>query len=154
MMSMPLKLLPIVLLEDRLTLDGVLVRARSSVAVAGVGVPRCRRIRVVVRDLAVPNHHVVAEHTANRLGEAATDGLVGHRELLPRLGAPGTDLDQRLLCEVQRARRGVGLEVGPRPVAFDACCSRAAGIFHSSETGPFSAVFGRLICTLCPVAFT
>ena len=28
------------------------------------------------------------------------------------------------------------------------------GIFHSKLTGPFSAVFGRLICTLLPVAFT
>ena len=32
---------------------------------------------------------------------------------------PGADLDQRLLGEVQRARRGVGLEVGPGAVAFD-----------------------------------
>ena len=28
------------------------------------------------------------------------------------------------------------------------------GTFHSNETGPLSAVFGRLICTLLPVALT
>ena len=36
-----------------------------------------------------------------------------------------------------------------RSIVFDHC-----GIFHSKLTGPFSAVFGRLICTLLPVAFT
>ena len=43
----------------------------------------------------------------------------GTVELLPRLGAAGADLHQRLLGEVQRARRRVGLEVRPGPVALD-----------------------------------
>src|SRR3954447_1249691 len=38
-----LEVLPVVLLEDRLTLHGVLVGARRAEAVAGVGVPRRRR---------------------------------------------------------------------------------------------------------------
>src|SRR3954447_10100536 len=107
-----LEVLPIVLLEDRLPLNGILVRSGSAVAVPRIGIPRSGRIRMVVRDLSVPNHHVMAEHTAHRLGEAAADGLVGHRELLPGLRAPSTDLDQSLLREVQRAPGGVGLEVG------------------------------------------
>ena len=114
-----LEVLAVVLLEDRLALHRVLVRAGRAVGVARVGVPRRRRVRVVVGDLAVPDHHVVAEHAADGLGEAAADALVGHLELLPGLGPAGPDLDQRLLGEVQRAGRGVGLEVGPGPVALD-----------------------------------
>src|SRR5262249_8970086 len=86
-----LEVLPRVLLEDRLTLHRILVGARCAEAVARAGVPRRRRIWVVVGDLAVPDHHVVAQHTADRLGEAAADGLVGHLELLPGLGASGPD---------------------------------------------------------------
>ena len=114
-----LEVLAVVLLEDRLALHRVLVRAGRAVAVARVGVPRRRRVRVVVGDLAVPDHHVVRQHAADRLGEAAADALVGHLERLPRLGVAGADLGQRLLDEVQRAGRGVGLEVGAGPVALD-----------------------------------
>ena len=114
-----LEVLAVVLLEDRLPLHGVLVGPGRAVGVARVGVPRGRRVGVVVGDLAVADHHVVREHAAHRLGEAAADALVGHLELLPGLGAPGPDLDQRLLGEVQRAGRGVGLEVGAGPVALD-----------------------------------
>ncbi len=49
--------------------------------------------------------------------------------------------------------RGVGLEVGARPVALE----RVAPLRDlplEVVSGPFSAVFGRLICTLLPVAFT
>src|SRR4051794_3269331 len=114
-----LEVLAVVLLEDRLALDGVLVRARRPEAVPRVGVPGSRRIRVVVRDLPVADHHVVAEHAADGLGEADADALVGHLEGFPRLRVPGTELHQRLLGEVQRAGGGVGLEVGARPVALD-----------------------------------
>src|SRR5580692_7096768 len=71
-----LEVVPSVLLEDRLTLHRILVRARRAVAVARAGVPRGGRVRVVVGDLAVPDHHVVAQHTADRFGEAAANGLV------------------------------------------------------------------------------
>src|ERR1700754_3080354 len=111
-----LEMLSVVLLEDRLALHRILVRPRCAVAVPWIGVPWCRRIRVVVRDLAVANYHVMAEHTAHRLGEAAADALVGHLELLPGLGAAGADLHKRLLGEVQCACCGIGLEVGPGSV--------------------------------------
>ncbi len=62
---------------------------------------------------------MVREHAAHRLVEAAADRLVGHLELGPGLGPAGVQLLQRLLDEVERRRRRVGLEVGPRPVALD-----------------------------------
>src|SRR5215212_8673809 len=111
-----LEVLQVVLLEDRLVLHRILIRAWSSVGVAGVRVPRRGRVGMVVRDLAVPDHHVVAEHTPHRLGEPHPDAFVGHRELLPRLCPSGADLLQGLLDEMQRAGSGVGLEVGPCPV--------------------------------------
>src|SRR4051794_9859110 len=114
-----LEVLPVVLLEDRLPLDGVLVGPGRAEAVPRAGVPRRRRIRVVVRDLPVADDQVVAEHAAHGLGEAAADALLGHLEGLPRLRAPGPDLDQRLLREVERGRGRVGLEVGARPVPLE-----------------------------------
>src|SRR4029453_11456665 len=60
-----------VFLEDRGVLHRVLVRPGRAVDVARVRVPRRRRIRVVVRDLAVADYHVVREYAAHRLGEAA-----------------------------------------------------------------------------------
>ncbi len=52
MMSIPLKLSGAVLLEDRRVLHRVLVGTRRAVDVARARVPRRRRVRVVVRDLA------------------------------------------------------------------------------------------------------
>src|SRR6202522_628865 len=81
-----------VLLEDRRVLHRVLVRSRRSVAVADAAVPRGGRVRVVVRDLAVPDHHVVRENPAYGLGEAAAVGVLWHVEGFPGLGVPGPDL--------------------------------------------------------------
>ena len=153
MMSMPLKCSRSFSSKIGVSLHRVLVRARRAVDVARVGVPRRRRVRVVVGDLAAPDHHVVREHAAHRLGEAAADALVGHLERLPRLGAAGADLGERLLDEVQRAGRRVGLEVGARPVALDGVATTAGSSTRTSTSG-LSAVFGRLICTLVPVALT
>src|ERR1700756_932401 len=113
-----LEILPVVLFEDRLALYGILVRAGGAVAVTRVRVPRRRRGRGGGRDLSGADHHVVAQPAADSLSEAAADALVGHLELLPRLGAAGPDLRQRLLSEVQRARRRVGLEGRPCAVAL------------------------------------
>ena len=74
-----------VLLEDRRVLHGVLVRAGRAVHVAHARVPRRRRVRVVVRDLAALDDHVVAEHAAHCLGEPAAERLVRDRERLPGL---------------------------------------------------------------------
>src|ERR1700728_4327475 len=121
-----LELVRRVLLEDRRVLHRVLVGSRRAVDVADAGVPRGRRVRVVVRDLPAADDHVVRQHAADRLGEPAAVGLVGHAERLPGLGPPGPDLGQRLLGEVQRARGRVGLEVRPRPVPLDRVGQRPA----------------------------
>ena len=91
-----------VLFEDRRILHRIFVRTRRSVDVARIGVPRRRRIRMIVRDLAVANHHVVREHAANRFVEAAADGVFRNFEVGPRLGPAGVQLRQCLLREIQR----------------------------------------------------
>ena len=76
-----------VLLEDRGVLHRVLVGARRPVAVADAAVPRGRRVRVVVRDLPVPDHHVVRQDAAHRLGEAAateSSGTLNDSQVLVR----------------------------------------------------------------------
>ena len=107
------------LLEDRHAVARVLVRAGRAVGVGRRAVPRRRRIRVVVGDLAVADDHVVREHAAHRLVEAAADRVVRDVEVLERLRPPGADLLERLVEEVERAARGVGDEVDPRAVALD-----------------------------------
>ena len=48
-----------VLLKDRRVLHRVFVRSRRAVNIARIRVPRRRRIRMVVGDLAVANDHVM-----------------------------------------------------------------------------------------------
>src|SRR5690606_591178 len=62
-----------VLLEDRQPLYGVRVGPRRAVDVTRARVPRRRRIRVVVGDLAIANDQVMREHAAHRLVKAAAD---------------------------------------------------------------------------------
>src|SRR5258708_22665246 len=71
-----------VLLEDRRVLHGILVGPRCPINVSGIRIPRCRRIPMVVRDLAVPNDDVMRQHTAHRFIEAAP------RRLLPNSSPP------------------------------------------------------------------
>ena len=114
-----LEVLRAVLLEDRRVLHGVLVRAGGAVDVARVGVPRGRRVGLVVGDLALADDHVVREHAARGLVEADADRLFGDLEVRPALRPPRPDLDQRLLEAVQPDQRRVGLVVGARAVALD-----------------------------------
>ena len=115
----PLEVLRAVLLEDRRVLHRVLVGAGSPVDVARARVPRRRRVGLVVRDLAVLDHHVVREDAAGGLVEAHADRRLRHLELVPALGAAGLDLLHRPLQVVQRDQRRVGLVVGARAVALD-----------------------------------
>src|SRR6476646_2005034 len=114
-----LEVLRSVLLEYGGVLDGVLVRARRSERIARARVPGRRRVGLVVRDLALADHHVVGEHAAGSLVEAAADGALGHLELVPALGAAGLYLLHRPLQIVQRDQRRVGLVVGAGAVALD-----------------------------------
>src|SRR5260370_21653231 len=92
-----------VLLEYRGVLHRVFKRPGRAVTVSHAGVPGGRRVRVVVGDPAAAYHHVMAENTAYRFGEAAAIGLVRDRERLPGLRAAGPDLGECLLNEVDRA---------------------------------------------------
>src|SRR6202042_2041 len=66
-----LEVLRTVLLEDRRVLNRVLVGARGAIRVTRAGVPWRRRVRLVVGDLALADHHVVREHAASGLVEPA-----------------------------------------------------------------------------------
>src|SRR4051794_23501179 len=91
------EVLLVVLLEDRLAHHRVLVWTRSPIAVRRTAVPGSQRVRVVVRDLAVADHHVVGEHAPDGLVEAAADALVGHVEVLEHLRVARADLLQALV---------------------------------------------------------
>ena len=127
---MPLKLLPVVLLEDRLALHRVLVRAGRAVDVARVGVPGRRRVRVVVGDLAVPDHHVVREHAAHRLGEAAADAPRPAPRTAPRSWSarPGSRPapSRRSAARTPPRRPGSSVRARSRSIVLLHC-----GIFHS-----------------------
>src|SRR5450755_3680644 len=84
-----------VLLEDRGVLHGILVRTGGPERVARAGVPRGRRIGLVVGDLALADHHVMREHAPSGLVEADAHGLVGDGELLPALRPPAAPLPER-----------------------------------------------------------
>ena len=92
-----------VLLEDRRVLHRVLVRTRRAVNVARVRVPRRRRIRMVVGDLAVADDQVMRQDAAHGFVETAADRFVGHFERCERCGASGVHFRQRFLDEVERA---------------------------------------------------
>src|SRR5580700_10440571 len=113
-----LELVRTVLLKDRSVLHSVLVWTGSAVDVAWIGIPGGRRIRVVVRDLAFFDHHVVREHATNSFVEAAANGFLRYLEIRPGFGMSGVQFRQRLFHEVQRGASGINLEVGSRPIAF------------------------------------
>src|SRR5215813_10937614 len=72
-----------VLLEDRCALHSVFIWPRRAVEIARTGVPRRRRIRMIVGDFAVADHDVMREHAAHRFVEAAADGLLRDSEIGP-----------------------------------------------------------------------
>src|SRR5687767_3822644 len=104
--------------EDWQPLDRIFIWPWRAEVVTRAGIPRRRRIRVIVRDPAITNHHVMRQPAAHRFGEAAADRLVRHGERLPRLGVARLYLAHRAFDEVECARGGIGLEITARPVAF------------------------------------
>src|SRR5918995_847195 len=74
---------------------------------------------MIVGDLAVPDHHVVREHSPYRLVEAAADGLVRYLELLEDLGFSRAHELERLLHEVDGLGRRVGYEVASRSAPLE-----------------------------------
>ena len=74
---------------------------------------------MVVGDLSVLDDHMMGKHTAHSLMEATADGLLGYREIVPRLGATSTYLGKCLIDTMQRDSGRVGLEVGSCTVTLD-----------------------------------
>ena len=142
-----------ILFENRRVLHRVFIRPRSAVDVARIAVPRRRRIRMIVGDLAVANHHVMGQHAAHRFGETAADRIFGNLERLPRLGVAGAHFFQRLFDEIQRSSRRVCLEIGARPVALDGVAPLAESSTRNVPRA-WSRSSGRLKSRWCPVAFT
>ena len=106
MMSIALEVLRSVLLEDRRVLHGVLVGPGSPVDVARARVPRGRRVGLVVRDLALADHHVMREHAARGLVEAAADRALRDLEACSSSwsGRPGPPSSPARGCAARSAR--------------------------------------------------
>src|SRR5689334_19614885 len=71
-----LELVRSVLFEYRRVLYGVFVRSGRAIDIAWIGIPRSRRIWVVVGDLPAFDHDVMREDAAYRFVKAAADGFV------------------------------------------------------------------------------
>ena len=76
----PLESFRPVFFENWRILYGVLVGSRRSVNIARTGVPGCRRIRMIIRDLPIADHNMMRKHAANRFMEPARDRIVRHFE--------------------------------------------------------------------------
>ena len=74
---------------------------------------------MIIGDLALANDEMVGQNATYRLVEAAADGFVRHLEICPGLGPPGLELRKRLLDEIERRRRRIGLKIRARPIALD-----------------------------------
>ena len=96
---------------------------------------------MAICDLASANHQVVRNDSAHRF-VAAADGFIGNLERCKGLGSSGAHVVEGLLAKVERARGGVGLEVGPGAVALDSVAP--FGIFHSNSISGLVAVLGRI----------
>src|SRR5579863_9289848 len=66
-----LKFVRSVLLKNGSVLHRIFIRAGRAIHVARIGIPRRWRIRMVIRDLSIADHHVMREHAANSLMESA-----------------------------------------------------------------------------------
>ena len=74
---------------------------------------------MIVGDLVIANHHVMRQHSANRLVEAASYRFFGNLEVIPRLCSAGMQLGECLFGEVKRGRSGIGLEVSASTITFN-----------------------------------
>src|SRR5262249_9104354 len=107
-----------ILLENRCILNGIFVGARSAIDIAWAGIPGRRWIGMVVRDLAVFDHHMVRKHAAHGFVEATANRLFGHGEVGPGGGTSRADLVKCFLNAVQGHYGRVRLEIGTRSVSL------------------------------------
>src|SRR3984885_114919 len=89
-----LEILWAIVFENGCVLHRVLIRAGSSIHIARIRVPWCRRVRMVIRDLAFADDHMMREHPTHRLVEPAADGLLGNLEVTPGGSAAGVQLPE------------------------------------------------------------
>ena len=105
------KIIRPVLLEDRRVLHRVLVGPRRAVYISRIRIPRRRRIRMIIGDLAFANYHVMRKHAAHRFMEAAPDRLVRNLEICPGLRVAAMQISHRFFHKVERSRCRIRLEV-------------------------------------------
>src|SRR5580698_6093335 len=96
-----------VLFKDRGILHRILVRPRSAINVARIGIPGSWRIGMVVGDLAILDYHVMREHAAHGFVEAAANGILRDIKISPRLGVASVQFAQRLFHEMQSRARSI-----------------------------------------------
>src|SRR5580700_11667172 len=77
------ELIRAIFFKDRSVLHRVLVRTRSAISVARIGIPGGRRIRMIVGDLAFFDHDMMREHAADSFMESTANSLLGHLEFRP-----------------------------------------------------------------------
>ncbi len=130
-----------VFLEERGVLHRVFVGARHTVGIARTGVPTSWRIRMIIRDLAIANHHMVRQDAAHRLMKTAADRLGRHGVTHRGFGPSGMEIGQCPFDEIERRRRRIGLEVGARRLRSIVLLQ--AGVFHSNSTSGRFIVLGR-----------
>src|ERR1700728_2497421 len=108
-----------ILFEDRCILHRVFVRPRRSIDIPGICVPRSGRIRVVVGDLVIFDHHMVREHATDGFVKPASDSAFGNLKVCPSFRPAGMQFFQSLFHEIQSGSRRVGLEVSARAITLD-----------------------------------
>src|SRR5260370_2901462 len=74
-----------VLFEDWCILHRVLVRTWRAIDVARARVPRRGRIRMIIGNLTIADHHMMRQHAADSFIESPADGLAGNFEIRPGL---------------------------------------------------------------------
>jgi len=74
---------------------------------------------MIIRDLAVTNHHVMRQHAAHSFMKAASDSLIGHFEIGPCFSVTGVQFSHRLLSKIKRRRCRVSLEISPGSITLD-----------------------------------
>ncbi len=78
-----------VFLENRRVLHGIFIRSGHSVNVARIGVPRSRRIRMIIGDFAFADDDVMRQNAAHGFVETAADCFFGNFKFRPRFGVSG-----------------------------------------------------------------
>src|SRR6266850_3716956 len=108
-----------VLFKDRRVLNGIFIGTRRPVRIARTGIPWCRRIRVVIRNLAGADDDMVRKHASDGFMETARYCIVWDFKVRPGPAVPRSNFVHRLLAEIQSRGCRVCLEIGAGSIPFD-----------------------------------